>query len=273
MKTLSGRQRTALLLGVTLLLLCALALFGTLLGGRATLTDLSQKLLPPSLLHPFGTDRLGRDMLCRTLAGLTLSLGVGLLTAVLSALVALGLGLAATLGPRADGAVSYLIDLMMGVPHMLLLLLVSLAFGRGFWGVLWAMTLTHWPSLARVLRGEVLQLRGRTYLQAARQLGVGRLDMLRRHYLPHLLPQFFTGAILILPHAILHEAALTFLGFGLSPETPAIGVILSESMGYLATGKWWLAVFPGALLVGAVALFSAAGEAVRRLTDPNRAHL
>lgn len=274
MKQLSGRQRAALLLGLTLLLLCALALAGHLLGSQAALTDQSQKHLPPSLSHPFGTDQLGRDMLARTLAGLSLSLGIGVLTAALSAAAALALGLgASTLGPKVDGAVGYLIDLMLGVPHILLLLLVSLAFGRGFWGALWAMTLTHWPALARVLRGEVLQLRGRTYLQAARQLGVGRLDMIRRHYLPHLLPQFFTGAVLILPHAILHEAALTFLGFGLSPETPAIGVILSESMGYLATGKWWLAVFPGALLVGAVALFSLAGETVRRLTDPGSIHL
>ena len=271
---MSQRKRTALFLGSVLLFLCAVALAGALLGDAATATDLGQKNLAPCLSHPFGTDQLGRDMLARTLSGLTLSLGVGLLTAVLSALVSLCLGLgAATLGPRVDAAVGYLTDLMLGVPHILLLLLVSLAFGRGFWGVLWAMTLTHWPSLARVLRGEVLQLRGRTYILAAQRLGAGPLRMARRHYLPHLLPQLFTGAVLTLPHAILHEAALTFLGFGLSPETPAIGVILAESMGYLAAGRWWLAVLPGALLVLTVALFSAAGEGVRRLTLPGSVHL
>src|SRR5699024_9696633 len=109
--------------------------------------------------------------------------------------------------------------------------------------------LSHWPSLARVIRGEVLQLRGAVYVRTAEKLGVSRLTIARRHLLPHLLPQFLTGLVLQFPHAILHEASVTFLGFGLSPEQPAIGVILSESMSYLTTGKWWLAVFPGLSLV------------------------
>ena len=93
-----------------------------------------------------------------------------------------------------------------------------------------------------------------------------------RHMLPHLLPQFLTGLILQFPHAILHEASVTFLGFGLSPEQPAIGVILSESMRYLTTGKWWLALFPGLAMVLVVLLFAALGEGVRRLLRPASAH-
>ena len=96
--------------------------------------------------------------------------------------------------------------------------------------------------------------------------------IIRRHMLPHLLPQFLTGLILQFPHAILHEASVTFLGFGLSPEQPAIGVILSESMRYLTTGKWWLALFPGLSLVLVVLLFAALGEGVRRLLHPASAH-
>lgn len=90
---------------------------------------------------------------------------------------------------------------------------------------------------------------------------------------PHLFPQFLVGLILLFPHAILHEASITFLGFGLSPEQPAIGVILSESMQYLAMGKWWLALFPGLLLVLTVALFDVAGESLRKLLDPGSAHV
>ena len=96
--------------------------------------------------------------------------------------------------------------------------------------------------------------------------------IIRRHMLPHLLPQFLTGLILQFPHAILHEASVTFLGFGLSPEQPAIGVILSESMRYLTTGKWWLALFPGLAMVLVVLLFAALGEGVRRLLRPASAH-
>ena len=93
-----------------------------------------------------------------------------------------------------------------------------------------------------------------------------------RHMIPHLMPQFFTGLVLLFPHAILHEASVTFLGFGLSSEQPAIGVILSESMQYLTTGRWWLAVFPGLSLVLVVILFAMLGEQIRRLTDPASVH-
>ena len=103
---------------------------------------------------------------------------------------------------------------------------------------------------------------------AARKLGVRRWDIVRRHMLVHLMPQFLTGLILLFPHAILHEASVTFLGFGLSSEQPAIGVILSESMRYLTTGKWWLALFPGISLVIVVLLFALLGERIRLLLDP-----
>ena len=93
-----------------------------------------------------------------------------------------------------------------------------------------------------------------------------------RHLLPQLAPQFLTGLILLFPHAILHEASITFLGFGLPPETPAAGVILSESMSYLMTGKWWLAVFPGAALVSVVLAFEWLGQGLKALLDPGSAH-
>ena len=128
--------------------------------------------------------------------------------------------------------------------------------------------LTHWPSLARLLRAELLQLRESPFIRIAEKLGIGRLRIVREHLFPHLLPQFLVGLVLLFPHAILHEASITFLGFGLPPEQPAIGVILSESMQYLAMGRWWLAVFPGALLVLAVMLFFTLGENLRCLLDP-----
>ena len=156
----------------------------------------------------------------------------------------------------------------MGIPHILLIILISIACGRGLWGVTIGVALSHWTSLARLIRGEVLQLKGAPYLQLARRLGVSRRRLVKNHLLPHLMPQFLTGLILQFPHAILHEASVTFLGFGLSPEQPAIGIILAESMGYLTTGRWWLALFPGLSLVGAVMLFALAGERLRLLLSP-----
>ena len=266
------RGRTGLLLLSVLAVLVAIALSGALLGGRAMETDFTRLNLAPGPSAPLGTDWMGRDRLSRTLAGLSLSIRIGALTACVSAAIALVLGVAAALDRRADALLSWCVDLVMGVPHILLVMLISLAFGRGAVGVVAGVSLSHWPSLARVVRGEVLQLRQAPYLRAAEKLGVPRLRIVQRHLLPHLLPQFLTGLILQFPHAILHEASVTFLGFGLSSEQPAIGVILSESMRYLTTGRWWLALFPGLALVGVVMLFAALGEQARRLLDPASAH-
>lgn len=160
----------------------------------------------------------------------------------------------------------------MGIPHILLVMLISIACGRGFTGVVAGVALSHWCSLARVIRGEVIQLRQAPYILVAEKLGVSKFQNVRRHMIPHLLPQFLTGLILLFPHAILHEASVTFLGFGLSSEQPAIGVILSESMQYLTTGRWWLALFPGLALVLTVILFALLGERIRLLLDPASVH-
>ena len=267
------RQSTILFLIAAAVILAAVTVSGILLEERGMETDFSRTNLIPSVQYLFGTDWMGRDMLARTLAGLSLSIRIGLLTAVVSAGTALVLGTAAAvLGKKADAVISWCIDLVMGIPHILLVMLISIACGRGFAGVVAGVSLSHWPSLARVIRGEVLQLRSAPYILAAEKLGVSRFDIVRRHMVPHILPQFLTGMILLFPHAILHEASVTFLGFGLSSEQPAIGVILSESMRYLTTGKWWLALFPGLALVLTVILFAMLGERLRRLLDPASAH-
>ena len=131
---------------------------------------------------------------------------------------------------------------------------------------------TQWPSLARLIRAEVLQIKESPYIQIAEKLGKSKWYIARKHIIPQLLPQFIVGLILIFPHAILHESSVTFLGFGLSTEQPAIGIILSEAMKYLVTGKWWLALFPGIFLVVTVILFYVAGEGIRKLVDPSSVH-
>lgn len=267
------RQRALLLSAFAALVLLAVTVAGLLLADAAVVTDFSRKNLAPCLAYPFGTDWMGRNMLARTLTGLSLSIRIGVLTAAVSAVVALAVGTAAaTLGRRVDAVLSWCIDLVMGIPHILLVMLISLAFGKGFIGVVAGVSLSHWTSLSRLLRGEVLQLRGAPYVLTAEKLGRTKLQVARDHLLPHLLPQFLTGLILLFPHAILHEASVTFLGFGLSSEQPAIGVILSESMSYLTTGKWWLAFFPGLALVATVALFALLGDRLRRILDPATIH-
>ena len=272
-----GRQRNrrfaALCLAVgAVAVLALITVAGGLWGERALATDFSMKNLPPSFRYPFGTDWMGRDLFVRTVAGLSLSIRIGVLTAAASAAIAFVLGLTASLGKGADAVVSCLTDLVMGIPHMLLLILVSFAVGKGFWGVVAGISLTHWASLARLLRAEALQLKESQYVKVARKLGKSPVYVAVKHMTPHLIPQLLVGAVLLFPHAVLHEASITFLGFGLSPEQPAIGIILSEGMKYLVMGKWWLALFPGALLALAVILFQAIASAASSMVDPGQAH-
>lgn len=266
---MNGRKKALLLFGFSSAFLIFVTAAGMVCEEAAERTDFACKNLAPCLSFPFGTDWMGRDMLARTLAGLSLSIRIGLCTAGASALLALLLGIsAAMLGKHVDALVSFLIDTIMGIPHILLLLLISYACGKGFRGVVLGVALTHWPSLARVIRGEVLQQKNSDYVAIAARLGEDRFRIALRHMLPHILPQFVVGLILMFPHAILHEASITFLGFGLPSNRPALGVILSESMRYLITGKWWLAVLPGGLLVLVTLLFHTAGNALQRLLDP-----
>ena len=268
-RRLPGRRATLALAVGAALALVAVGAAGALSVAPASQVDFACKAAAPSPEHPFGTDWLGRDMLLRTLAGLAMSIGIGLGAAVASSLIALLLAsLAALGGRRADAVVSWLVDLMMGIPHIVLLILISFALGKGVFGVVVGVALTHWPSLTRVLRAEILQCRQAPYVAAAARLGQGRAAIAWRHMVPYLLPQFVVGLVLLFPHAILHEAAVTFLGFGLPPELPAIGVILSEAMGYLSAGMWWLAVFPGLALVAVAMLFDLVGSSLRKLVDP-----
>ncbi len=271
-KKVNNRKRTRAVCIVSAAILVVVAVLGIAVTPLATTSDLSMAREAPSLLHPFGTDNLGRDMLARTLAGLSTSIGIGLLAAVVSSIIALVLGtLAALGGKKIDACITWLIDLMLGIPHIVLLLLISYALGKGFWGVAIGVALTHWPSLCRVIRAEVLQVKQSSYVEVARSLGRGPVYIAIHHVLPAVLPQYLVGLILLFPHAILHEAAITFLGFGLPPEMPAIGIILSESMNYLSIGMWWLALFPGLALLAVVLLFDQAGQNLRRLIDPARA--
>lgn len=270
---MNQRQKAKLLLAFSIIFLASVAISGQLCHDVAMVTDFSRKNLSPCLAYPFGTDWLGRNMFYRTLTGLSISILIGIGAAGVSALMALLLGLAAaTLGKKADSIVTFLIDMVMGIPHILLILLISYAMGKGLKGVIIGVALSHWTSLARLIRGEVMQLKQSEYIQIAERLGHSRIKIAVKHMLPHLLPQFLVGLVLMFPHAILHESSITFLGFGLSTEQPAIGVILSESMKYLIMGKWWLALFPGLMLVLTVALFDLGGTALRRILDPNSVH-
>lgn len=268
------RRRTLVSAAGAAILLTSIGFGSWLLGTDGLSVQLDSRNLPPSLAHLFGTDWLGRDMLSRTVKGLALSIQVGLLGAVCSVMIAAVMGLmAAVLGKTADRIITWMIDVFLSVPHLVMLILIAFVCGGGLKGIAIGIMLTHWPGLARIIRAEALQLMSAEYVLVSRKLGRSRYWIAMRHMAPHLFPQLLAGLLILFPHAVLHEAAITFLGLGMSPHQPAIGIILSESMRYLSTGMWWLAVFPGLGLLVTVRAFDKLGHHLMQLVDPRNTHL
>jgi peptide/opine/nickel ABC superfamily ATP binding cassette transporter, membrane protein len=266
---MSVRQRQLIFTVIAGCFIFGILVWGTTMPESAYAVDYGQKNLVPSAAHPFGTDHMGRDMLLRSVKGMSISLQIGIAAAFVSSCIALVLGtLSAAFGGKVDQFVLWLVDLCMGVPHILLILMISVMMGGGIMGVSVGVIVTHWPRLTRIIRAEVMQLRTQPYILAARQYGYSWMTVARRHFVPHVLPQYIIGLVLLFPHAIMHEAGISFLGYGLPLDMPAIGIILSESMRYLALGMWWLAFFPGFLLLLVVLIFDRLGAALRDLFDP-----
>ncbi len=263
-----GWQRSSRLC-VCLLLLGGIVLGSAWVGTSGLATRLDARNLHPGLGNLLGTDWLGRDMVTRVLLGLRLSLWVGFVAALGSAVLGILLGLAAgLLGGVADRAVTWMIDLVMSLPHLVFQILIAFAFGGGARGVIAAVALTHWALLARIVRAEAQRIRTSEYVLLSSKLGHSRRWIARHHLLPHLLPQFLVGLLLMFPHAISHEAALSFIGLGLTPHEPSMGIVLAESLRHLSTGFWWLAVFPGLALLVTVKVFDTLGEDLRAFLTP-----
>ncbi len=257
-----------------LAILVTIVLTSFLVGEAGLSPQLELRNSAPSLSHPFGTDWLGRDMVSRTLKGLSLRLFVGLLAATVSAFMGTVIGIcAAVFGGFIDLVLSWLTDLFMSLPHLILLILISFAVGGGIKGVIIGVAASHWTGMARIIRAEVLQLKQAEFIQVSSKFGKSPLWIVKNHLLPHIAPQFIVGLILLFPHAILHEAGLSFIGMGLSPHEPAIGIILSEAMRYLSTGYWWLAVLPGLALLITVKLFDSLGENLRLILNPQTSQI
>ncbi|MGL1931654.1 MAG: ABC transporter permease [Desulfotalea sp.] len=265
------KSRSWIIVFISMTFFISIFLLGNLMSPAGLETDFLHRKIAPNISYPFGTDWLGRDMLVRTVKGLCSSLKLGLLAASLSSIISLTLGLmAATLGPKVDYLVSGLIDLVMSTPHLVLLILISFACGGGVQGVVIAVAVSHWPRLARIIRAEILVLRESDFILLSQKFGKNTFWITGRHMVPHVLPQFIIGLILMFPHAILHSAGLTFLGFGIAPHDPSIGVLLSESMRHISTGYWWLAILPGLALIFTVKIFDTLGNCLRYICDPTK---
>ena len=267
------REKTILSLIIFAVFFITILVAGSMIDPEKFSIDLINKNQSPSIMHIFGTDWIGRDMFFRTLKGLSISMKIGVLSSIISGIIAVILGIIGpTCGKKVDGVITWFIDLVLSVPHTLIIILISMAAGGGLKGIVLGVSLTHWTSLTRVIRAEVMQIKEAEYTKIARNFGKSSFYIAKNHILPHIIPQLLVGIVLIFPHAILHESSVTFLGFGLQSHEPAIGIILSESMKYLTSGKWWLAFFPGLSLVLVSMMLDNMGKKLGKLIDPKRAY-
>lgn len=266
--SMNPKKKMIIWISVAGLYLAAVLFAGIVMSPDLYGVNYENKFIAPSLAHPFGTDFMGRDMFWRSVKGLSNSIIVGLAASAVSSVIALIFGVAAAVcGGKVDRMITWLVDCCMGIPHIVLLLLISYMMGRGGFGVAFAVAVTHWPELTRIVRAEVLQVKNAQYVKAAEKMGKSKFLIAKEHMVPHVVPVYIVGLILLFPHAIMHEASLTFLGFGFSSATPAIGGILSEAMRHIVTGKWWLCLFPGIMLLVAVILFDKIGDKVKILLN------
>jgi peptide/nickel transport system permease protein len=220
--------------------------------------------LAPSRAHPFGTDGLGRDVLSRILFGSQISLSLAFASVSLSLLLGTSYGaIAGLLGGATDRWLMRGLDVALSIPRLLLLLAVT-----AFWenlplrALIILLGTTGWFDIARLVRGEVQQLKQRDFVVAAQATGVRGVRVLRLHILPHLIPLLIVNATLSVAGTIALEAGLSYLGLGVQPPTPSWGNIMAEGSGAMAS-QWWLTVFPGMATVIAVLACHALGDALR----------
>lgn len=261
-------------LGILGLLLAALAvtaaLGAPLLAPHDPATaDFAQGLKPPGTPgHPWGTDQLGRDLFSRVLYGARIALFIGLCTVLLTAVAGGLVGLLAGFFEGWAGAVLMrLADVQLSFPFILLALTINAIVGLGLRNIIISLAAAGWVVYARVVRGEVLSVKQREYVQAAAALGMGRHRILFRHVLPNVAPSIIIVASLQFSQFIVAEAAISFLGFGVQPPTPAWGSMLSESRDFLYVA-WWLAAFPGAALALTALGINLVGDWLRDILDP-----
>ncbi len=231
-------------------------------------TDIAQKLRPPSLAHPFGTDQLGRDVLTRMLHGSRISLLVGFVAVGVSITIGILVGsLAGYLGRAADSVLMRFVDMMMCFPTFFLILTVVALLKPSFWNVMIVIGLTSWMGTARFVRAEFLSLKERDFVVAARAVGASGGRIVFRHMLPNALAPVLVSATLGIAGAILTESGLSFLGFGVQPPNPSWGNILSDGRLYIFDG-WWMTLFPGLAILITVLAFNLFGEGLRDALDP-----
>ncbi|MDT8367999.1 MAG: ABC transporter permease [Longimicrobiales bacterium] len=265
------RNRLAVLGGWVVILAYLLALLAPLIApfDPAAQGDLvGMRLAPPSSTHLLGTDHFARDIFSRMLYGARVSLSIGFIAVAISASLGTLVGtVAGYLGGWVDVVLMRTVDVVISFPRLILLITIIALFQPSIFLIVVVLGLTQWPGTARLVRGEVLSLREREFIQAAEALGFSRARIMARHLVPNALVPVIIAATLGIGNTIVLEAGLSFLGLGVQPPTPSWGTMVADGRNFL-TRAWWLSTFPGLAIVGVVLAFNLVGDGLRDALDP-----
>jgi peptide/nickel transport system permease protein len=258
------------LLALLLIALFALgALLATLIAPYDPLVQaLGSRLEPPSAAHWLGTDQLGRDIASRLLYGARISLFIGIVVVATAGLVGTAVGLVAGYaGGFVDEALMRLTEVFLAFPPLILAMAIAGALGPSLVNAIIAIAAVTWAVYARLVRGQLLSLRRREFVEAARSIGASGTRILIRHLLPNVVAPILVQASFDMGAAIVSAAGLSFIGFGAQPPTPEWGVMISEGRNFISTEPW-LSLFPGLAILLAVGAFNLLGDGLRDLFDP-----
>ncbi|TQM46000.1 ABC transporter permease [Pseudonocardia cypriaca] len=269
-----GTARIRFAIAVIAVYVLAAIVGPVLLAYDSVATHTADRLLPPGsrtsdgTLAVFGTDQVGQDLLAQMLQGARVSIAVGLATLLLAGLIGVTVGVVAGyFGGWVDGVLMRLADVQLTFPSILLAIFIAALLGPSVVNVVIVLAVSNWVTFARVVRSQVLTVRGREYVDATRTLGAGTWHVVRRCILPACVAPVLVVATVELGHVILAEASLSFLGLGTPTSTPSWGVTIANGRNYLAEA-WWIATIPGLALALLVVAFGVLGDALRDRFDP-----
>lgn len=265
------RQNKLAMLGLVFLVLLALmAIFGPILSPYdVNAQDLPNQFKKPSLKHWFGTDNAGRDVFTRTWYGARISLFVGLMAALID--VSIGIiygGIAGYKGGRTDSVMMRIIEILYGIPYLLVVILMLVVLGPSLFTIIVALTITGWVGMARIVRGQVLQIKNYEFILAAQSYGANTNRIIRKFLLPNTMGPIIVQMTLTVPSAIFAEAFLSFIGLGVQAPYASWGVMANDSLGAILSGNWWTLFFPAFFISFTMFAFNVLGDGLQDALDP-----